>query len=61
VIAVGLPSSELRHYFGSVTTAGVLSAAKQPIDPQQAGLPVWICTHQLVSWPVMWPQLRLYA
>ncbi|HWC37652.1 MAG TPA: glycosyltransferase family 39 protein [Acidimicrobiales bacterium] len=61
VIAVGLSSSQLRHYFGSVIAAGALSGAKGPIDPLQADLPVWICTRQLVSWPEMWPQLRFYT
>lgn len=60
VIAVGLPASELRRYFGSVATAGALTEANGPIDPQQVGLPIWICTHQLASWPVMWPHLRVY-
>jgi hypothetical protein len=56
-----LSSTELRHYFGSVSPAGALKQASGQIDPEQAGLSIWICTHQLVSWPMMWLHLRFYA
>lgn len=61
VIAVGLSRTELRRWFGSITPAGTLTAAQGPIDPDQVGLPIWICQDRLAPWPTIWPALRLYA
>jgi hypothetical protein len=61
VIAVGIDSSYLTPYFASVEPAGRLTAVHGPIDPDQVGLPIWICTGQRESWATMWPHLRYYA
>lgn len=61
VIAVGLPRAFLTRYWGSVTQVATLGSDGALIDPQERGLPISLCTHQLVSWPSLWPAARHYG
>jgi hypothetical protein len=60
VVAVGLPSSFVHHYWSSVTQVATLGTSGPPIDPQERGVPIWVCRHQLTSWATLWPAAKHY-
>lgn len=60
VVVVGLSKRVVDSFWADVEPAGTLGADGAVIDPQERGLPIWICRQPKVSWAVIWPQLRAY-
>ncbi|MGH9080568.1 MAG: glycosyltransferase family 39 protein, partial [Acidimicrobiales bacterium] len=60
VVAVGLPSSFVHRYWSSVTQVATLGTSGPPIDPQERGVPIWLCRDQRTSWASLWPAAKHY-
>ena len=60
VVAVGLPASFVQRFWGSVEQVGTLGSDGVTIDPQEEGVPIWVCRRQLQPWPVIWPAAKHY-
>lgn len=59
-IAIGFDRSQLSPYFSSIRLATKLDN-RVHVDDDEQGAPVWVCTHRLASWAVIWPELRRYG
>jgi 4-amino-4-deoxy-L-arabinose transferase-like glycosyltransferase len=61
VIAVRLSPRFLSDFWQHVEPVAVLGSTGGPIDPQERGAQVSVCTGQRVPWSVIWPKLRHYG
>ena len=61
VIAVGIPQSLLARYWGHIQQVGTLGDDRTPIDPQERGTTISVCTDQLAPWSTIWPAMRHYG
>ena len=61
VIAVGYRRDSVESYWSDVTLAAVLGADGVAIDPEERGVPVWICRGQKLAWPELWRELRSFG
>jgi len=61
VVAIGLPSSFVHRYWSSVTQVATLGTSGPPIDPQERGVPIWVCRDQRTSWTALWPSAKDYG
>jgi hypothetical protein len=59
-IAIGFDRSQLSPYFSPIRLATKLDN-RVHVDDDEQGAPVWVCTHRLASWAVIWPELRRYG
>jgi 4-amino-4-deoxy-L-arabinose transferase-like glycosyltransferase len=60
VIAIGFSREFLARYWDRCARAATLGS-RGPIDPQEAGAPIFVCRHQTISWAELWPRLRHYG
>jgi len=61
VVAVGLSSFFVHHYWSSVTQVATLGVSGPPIDPQERGVTIWVCRDQRTSWATLWPHAKHYG
>ena len=61
VVAVGMPASVLARYWDDCRRAATLGRDGVPIDPQERGAPIFVCSGQRASWDAIWPHLRDYG
>lgn len=59
-IAVNLSRTYLQTIFGTVISAGAVRTPSG-VWTEERGDPIWICTHQKVSWGQAWPSARHYG
>ena len=59
-IAINLSRTYLQTIFGTVISAGTVRTP-WGVWTEERGDPIWICTHQKMSWAQAWPSARHYG